>query len=468
MVSLISISAVSATDNVNDCVAISDIDDSNAMTIDNETQETENEIIESTDISIDDEAQETDNEIIKSNAMTIDNEAQETDNEIIESTDISIDNDAEDEIVNVIKEKNLIKEGDDSSESSSFNILSLLNRNGNLDLSKILDKTGINPDNITINIKELIEKTGINPDNITINTTELIEKIKANLDEKTINITEILEKAGIEPDNIAINTTEIFDKIKANLGEKTINITEILEKAGINLDTKTINLTELLDKFRENVDSKKFDISDLIKKLAPARKATNIVFENMTTTAVGPSDGRTGDYFYFKFTDANGNPIRNTPMQIGFNGKVYDYEHNNISTDENGIAKLQINLGYKGDYTFAICFLGNDDYNASFAVALIKVNVQKPKMTVPNKSYKASAKTKSLTVTFKTAKGNPIVGKSVKFTVNGKTYKAKTNDKGVATVKVSLNKKGTYNFTVKYGGDSTFTAVTQKAKLTIT
>ena len=486
MVSLISISAVSATDNVNDCVAISDIDDSNAMTIDNETQETENEIIESTDISIDDEAQETDNEIIKSNAMTIDNEAQETDNEIIKSTDISIDNDAEDEIVNVIKEKNLIKEGDDSSESSSFNILSLLNRNGNLDLSKILDKTGINPDNITINIKELIEKTGINPDNITINTTELIEKIKANLDEKTINITEILEKAGIEPDNIAINTTEIFDKIKANLGEKTINITEILEKAGINLDTKTINLTELLekagidlgnktinltellDKFRENVDSKKFDISDLIKKLAPARKATNIVFENMTTTAVGPSDGRTGDYFYFKLTDANGNPIRNTPMQIGFNGKVYDYEHNNISTDENGIAKLQINLGYKGDYTFAICFLGNDDYNASFAVALIKVNVQKPKMTVPNKSYKASAKTKSLTVTFKTAKGNPIVGKSVKFTVNGKTYKAKTNDKGVATVKVSLNKKGTYNFTVKYGGDSTYTAVTQKAKLTIT
>ena len=216
------------------------------------------------------------------------------------------------------------------------------------------------------------------------------------------------------------------------------------------------------------MDSKKFDISDLIKKLAPARKATNIVFENMTTTAVGPSDGRTGDYFYFKLTDANGNPIRNTPMQIGFNGKVYDYEHNNISTDENGIAKLQINLGYKGDYTFAICFLGNDDYNASFAVALIKVNVQKPKMTVPNRSYKASAKTKSLTVTFKTAKGNPIVGKSVKFTVNGKTYKAKTNDKGVATVKVSLNKKGTYNFTVKYGGDSTYTAVTQKAKLTIT
>ena len=209
------------------------------------------------------------------------------------------------------------------------------------------------------------------------------------------------------------------------------------------------------------------DVNIVPQKIVPEKKATNVVYNNMSTTALGPSDGRTGEYFYFNLTDANGNPIPNVPMQIGFNGKVYDYEHNNISTDRKGTAKLQINLGYKGDYTFAICFLGNDEYNASFAVAVIKVDTQKATLTVPNKSYSASAKTKSLTATFKTAKGNPIVGKSVKFTVNGKTYSAKTNDKGVATVKVSLNKKGTYNFTVKYGGDSTYAAVTQKAKLTI-
>ena len=209
------------------------------------------------------------------------------------------------------------------------------------------------------------------------------------------------------------------------------------------------------------------DVSIVPQKIVPEKKATVIVYENMTTTALGPSDGRSGEYFYFNLTDADGNPIANTPMQIGFNGKIYDYEHNNISTDENGTAKLQINLGYKGDYTFAICFLGDDDYNASFAVAVIKVGTQQPKLNVPNKSYSASAKTKTLTATFLTDKGNPIAGKSIKFTVNGKTYSAKTNDNGVATVKVSLNKKGTYNFTVKYGGDSTYAAVTQKAKLTI-
>ena len=131
------------------------------------------------------------------------------------------------------------------------------------------------------------------------------------------------------------------------------------------------------------------------------------------------------------------------------------------------MAQLQINLGYKGDYTFAICFLGDEKYNGSFAVCKIHVDPQKATLTVPNKSYAASAKTKTLTATFKSAKGNLIANKKVTFTVNGKTYQATTNDKGVATVKVSLNKKGTYNFTVKYGGDSTISPISKNAKLVI-
>ena len=129
--------------------------------------------------------------------------------------------------------------------------------------------------------------------------------------------------------------------------------------------------------------------------------------------------------------------------------------------------KLQINLGYVGPYTFAICFLGDDEYLASFVVAKITVKAQKCSLTVPNKSYKANAKTKSLTATFKSVRGKLIKNKKVTFTVNGKTYTAKTNEKGVATVKVSLNKKGTYKFTAKFAGDSTYAAITKTAKLTI-
>ena len=171
---------------------------------------------------------------------------------------------------------------------------------------------------------------------------------------------------------------------------------------------------------------------------------------------------------YFTLKDANGRPIANTPMQIGFNGVVYTFEKDGICTDENGTAKLQINLGYKGDYTFAICFLGDENCNASFAVAKITVKEQIPSLTVPNKSYKANAKTKTMTATFQTENGNPIVGKWVTFTINGKTYKAKTNSNGVASVNVSIAKAGRYTGVAKFAGDSTFKAVNKTAVLKIT
>ena len=198
------------------------------------------------------------------------------------------------------------------------------------------------------------------------------------------------------------------------------------------------------------------------KEVKPTRISTMIDCKNMTTYAVAKEDGRIGEYFKVTLKDSEGNPLANKPIQIGFNGKVYDK-----TTDNDGKAELQINLGYKGTYTFAIGFIGDDDYLGAFEVAKITVNVQTPKLTAANKSYKATAKTKALTATFKTSHGKAIVGKRISFIINGRTYTAKTNLNGVATVNVSLNKKGTYSFTVKYAGDSTFATASKKAKLTL-
>ena len=210
-----------------------------------------------------------------------------------------------------------------------------------------------------------------------------------------------------------------------------------------------------------------YEGSILNDSFSVSKKETQIIFSNMNTVAVDQAtDGRIGEYFNFKLTDREGNPIANVPMQIGFLGVVYD-ESYGIVTDENGIARLQINLGWKNDYTFAICFLGNDEYKASFAVAKINVVPQKGSLTVPNKSYSASAKTKTLTATFKSASGKPVSGKKITFTVNGKTYTAKTNAKGVASVNVSLTKKGTYSFTAKFTTNGMYATMTKTGKLTI-
>ena len=103
-----------------------------------------------------------------------------------------------------------------------------------------------------------------------------------------------------------------------------------------------------------------YEGSILNDSFSVSKKETQIIFSNMNTVAVDQAtDGRIGEYFNFKLTDREGNPIANVPMQIGFLGVVYD-ESYGIVTDENGIARLQINLGWKNDYAFAICFLGND------------------------------------------------------------------------------------------------------------
>jgi len=68
-----------------------------------------------------------------------------------------------------------------------------------------------------------------------------------------------------------------------------------------------------------------------------------------------------------------------------------------------------------------------------------------------NLSFKKSVKTKKFTATLKTTAGKAIKNKKITFKIKGKTYTAKTNKKGVATIKVTnLKKVGKYTVTVKY------------------
>ena len=173
-------------------------------------------------------------------------------------------------------------------------------------------------------------------------------------------------------------------------------------------------------------------------------------------------EGRIGEYFYFQLLDDGGKPLANKSVAVGFNGAKY-----NRTSNETAWARLQINLRIANLYTFAIAFLGDDCYNGVFNVAVINVTEQTPSLAAGAKTYKSSAKSKALTATLKSSKGSPIPGKMIAFTVNGKAYSAKTNKKGMATVYVSLNKKGTYSFTVNFAGDNTYRKVSQRSKLTI-
>jgi hypothetical protein len=171
----------------------------------------------------------------------------------------------------------------------------------------------------------------------------------------------------------------------------------------------------------------------------------------MTATA------KIAKYYTITLKDSTGKALVGESVTFYFNGKT-----TTVKTDENGKAKLSINVATKGNYQIAVSYLGNDKNNAVTTAKNIKVNVQATKATFKKATLKVK-KVKSVKFTLKDSKGKAIKGKKITIKVNGKTFSAKTNAKGVATIKVKVTKKGKFLATAKFAGDNTYKAITKKA-----
>jgi exonuclease SbcD len=77
-------------------------------------------------------------------------------------------------------------------------------------------------------------------------------------------------------------------------------------------------------------------------------------------------------------------------------------------------------------------------------------------------------KARTFKITLKTSNNKVLKSKYVYLTINKKTYKVKTNSKGVAAFKIKLPKvKKTYKYKVKFKGDNGNYAKTYSAKLKV-
>ena len=198
-----------------------------------------------------------------------------------------------------------------------------------------------------------------------------------------------------------------------------------------------------------------------LKNIKPVPKATVIeVPSTMKKTAVDYKAGEKGTMFYFYLKDADGKALANKAIKIGIFDKIYT-----VKTDSNGRGGLQINIANANYYTYGISFLGDDDYKASFAVCSLEI-VKKSVTITPAKtsySFKASAKTKTVTATLKSTNSYIPKGKQVTLTVAGKTFKATIGAKGQISFNIgSITKKGTYNVAIKFAGTNTYAAANSK------
>ena len=180
---------------------------------------------------------------------------------------------------------------------------------------------------------------------------------------------------------------------------------------------------------------------------------------NITVNDLKISAGDSGN-LEITLKDKNNVPISSRDINIIING-VFQV----VKTDENGIARLPVKYSNAGTYYVAAAFAGDDDYRASFGNAKITVTKKAATLTVSKDTLKVK-KSKTIKVTLKSS-NTLISNKKVTFKVNGKTFSAKTNSKGVASIKVKVTKKGKLSYTAAFAGDNVYNAVVKTGKITV-
>lgn len=123
-------------------------------------------------------------------------------------------------------------------------------------------------------------------------------------------------------------------------------------------------------------------------------------------------------------------PLANKIVTIDINGVPYDR-----ITDENGIAKININL-IVGKYKTFFTFKGDDEYKSAKGHIEIYVN---PKIETSNLSMSEKDGSK-FTATLKDNNDNIIANTKVDFKINSKTYSRMTDEKGQASLAINLSK----------------------------
>lgn len=295
-------------------------------------------------------------------------------------------------------------------------------------------------------------------DNIEIIGNEFIVK-----DNNMLIVSEAENTAHGYPSVIgAINITDnTVRKASPDVDGSTVKFyyINVLESLGINpvgdIVVKNNNFTDI-----PGIESFKIDF----EALKPTANGEITIRKALTTTVMSVEyvkDGRV----VIALKDLNDRQITGEKVIYTLNGG----SNIQATTDEYGHIYIE---GLTGETKITARFAGSDLYTSSSLTSTVDTKKSAPavvkkttSLTVAKKTFKKKA-TKKVTATLK-SEGKALSGKKLTLKVNGKTYKATTNKKGVATFTVKITKKGTFTATTKFAGDSAYAAKTVKSKIIV-
>ena len=254
----------------------------------------------------------------------------------------------------------------------------------------------------------------------------------------TIESQDVLKEYGSETQYFAIfrdfngkalSNTNVTFKIAGNFYNYTTRPNGII-RLNINLNPGKYEIVAINPVTGENVTNTLTITGDFVEN---KDIVNSLIIENKDVV----------NYFGAKSTykvrvyGSDGKPLgKVVSVTFKVNGKTYF-----VKTDTNGYAILSIKLKVK-QYIISAEFNGTKVFN--------KITV-KPVLTTKIASNKKNKKTKLIAKLVNT-KGKPVKGKKITFKIKNKTYKAKTNKKGIASVSIKLKlKKGNYKLRVISG-----------------
>ena len=151
----------------------------------------------------------------------------------------------------------------------------------------------------------------------------------------------------------------------------------------------------------------------------------------------------------------------------GFVGVDIGFKHYNVKVAK-GKGSLKVSGLAVGKYLAKARFKQTDIFKASTKSTKFAVKKANVKITANNKGFWYFQKVKKYSVILKDNKGKALKAKKLTLKINGITYSAKTNSKGVATFKLTkLNKIGSKMAVIRYAGDKSFNKASKKATITV-
>ena len=164
------------------------------------------------------------------------------------------------------------------------------------------------------------------------------------------------------------------------------------------------------------------------------------------------------------FKRASGSVLANSNVRLNINGATYY-----AKTNSKGVYTFTYNVTKSGINTLVAGYGGSGNYNPySTTTTFNATGKENVVVTVDPIGNVETNSIITITGTFKRASGSVLANSNVRLNINGATYYAKTNSKGVYTFTYNVTKSGINTLVAGYGGSGNYNPYSTTVKFNAT